>query len=1019
MKGKIVSNQGESRYQVAVDPHNSLLDAELARLQYAYDQALTQQTAAQEAHNARQRDHAAAMSAVHAAQQAYQDAINAFDAPAQEAALEAACEAADDAARQKCRDESDGDPGRLMACYGRADQALAGCLAQVPLQVAQLRLEHQQQATKTYRPAIEHAQKAAATLLPEVQKAALTLALAKARVLSTAMELDSFRAIEARQVLYTAWSAQRGPALSAGTAVEVAKTPAGRTVITNIKATENCLFDARTLPPRNLLVNAAMVTGAETWRPTWRTGVVTAIDGAQNTLTVTVDPAVMTGSLGQLGSEREIDCTPPQVYFDGDWAAIEGQIAAARAALTDAQTAASEARQALAACIATFDRAGQLAASDAHCDLIWSEWLQECLETGDREACLQSHAQSLALCKLTGQGAVEDAQRRHEITCQAQHRGAIAAADAALTAATTVLRLAESQLRAPANPLVLTLPVEHCTAKAYRLNDAVLIDFPARGASAAGSPMTVWDSARVIGWAQEPRACALGLYTYSGEPGRWRLTDPEGKTEDLPTTFGIGTQYWHNDETLVHWSGNSVWVDSALLPATTSAVLAAAICYDTDGPLLMLCTNPTGQQLEFRCRPTGETGDGVLLGTGTLPDGGWRSTKPRFMFSPDAGRMLVIAAVEFKWTEIYGEVLIPMVTVDDHLTDERRETTVTPGALWEYLCPDPARIPPAQPANYGPQIIEEGTDWVSDKVWTPAVVTNPDTNYSGHGIFTRKYVIGAYYSTSNTLTPVLFEIEWGGQRTFTTTAQIQHETATDKHGLVHEQSSATKWLRVKINDTEYSLMEWSEEYQRDFWVAWVNYNYNPDFGEIGPLGYWRRDEVHAWGGTITTVRSYGLLTIGGHTTGPRVVIVGPKMSRTDEDAWVLLAGSYVRDTISDIRNVDEPLTRVTIDGEEIGAYLQYPDAEPLEIERLAVDRNACEDGSGMFIKWDIHYTNAGTKAAAVVHGQFFNYVEGQRIQWFPWWKPGSKDLVMIKDIPAADLTEFDNRDVWAMVPASL
>lgn len=60
----------------------------------------------------------------------------------------------------------------------------------------------------------------------------------------------------------------------------------------------------------------------------------------------------------------------------------------------------------------------------------------------------------------------------------------------------------------PADPLILTLPVEHCSAGQYAIDDQVLIDFPVRVPGPTG--MGVWDSARVIGWATETKTCCCG-----------------------------------------------------------------------------------------------------------------------------------------------------------------------------------------------------------------------------------------------------------------------------------------------------------------------------------------------------------------------------------------------------------------------------------------------------------------------------------------------------------------------------
>lgn len=518
MKGIIQSNLGDGRYVVSVDSANSLLSLEIARLTREYDAAQAEVTSLLGTVDTLEGEYQSALWAVYTAADAYRDCLHSTSYEAQLEREEEACDAAKDVAYAKCGQQYQDLPS-IMVCRARADREYQQCMGGTAGRAEAAWRAHGQACFDQHHGAIVSAQTRAANLVAGLKAARDTLHRAQAKVLAAGMRRQALQDIQDRNIQYTVWQAQRVDDLAEDDPVEIATTPAGRHVVTGIVAQSNCLIDSRALPSNHLFIDAALMPGAETWRPTWRTGVVLGPGEEPGTLRVQFDPAEVAGSLGTDKSRTPIDCTPPQAYFDGDWQAVESGIESARLAVEAAQVAAGEARQALTDAIAAAaaDRDAAIAGTDQACLVEWTDWLTLCLEVDPAPECHAAYDEHLAACQQDGRDAADLLYQAAVATLHGVHDPLIAEADAAVTEAIDALRLARSMILGPANPLILECPVEHCEAGNYEVDDTVLIDFPVRTLS-PGAPLAVWDSRRVIGWADSPRVCGLRI-----EPGLFCL----------------------------------------------------------------------------------------------------------------------------------------------------------------------------------------------------------------------------------------------------------------------------------------------------------------------------------------------------------------------------------------------------------------------------------------------------------------------------------------------------------------
>ena len=196
--------------------------------------------------------------------------------------------------------------------------------------------------------------------------------------------------------------------------------------------------------------------------------------------------------------------------------AAEGEIEAAYTAVNNAEIALRQvtgaleiAEKALADCLDQWILGDCLASAIQICDDTYE--LAEDTYTQRRAACYQ---EAMAECDRQRDDAID--------ACYAAHADAIDAAQTAVDEATRDVEIATNGRYHPADPLILDVPVAHCEASIYQVEDEVLIDFPVRSGATA---MAVWDSRRVIGWATETRACCCGGFdlSTSGDLKSWYL----------------------------------------------------------------------------------------------------------------------------------------------------------------------------------------------------------------------------------------------------------------------------------------------------------------------------------------------------------------------------------------------------------------------------------------------------------------------------------------------------------------
>lgn len=104
--------------------------------------------------------------------------------------------------------------------------------------------------------------------------------------------------------------------LDPGASVKVARAPGDGTeylIVLDEDETDACLYDSRTLPPRVLVVDSAIESGIERWRPRYRAGIITAIDTDAGTATVRLAPARAETKLGvnhKASIPRDVDLNP-------------------------------------------------------------------------------------------------------------------------------------------------------------------------------------------------------------------------------------------------------------------------------------------------------------------------------------------------------------------------------------------------------------------------------------------------------------------------------------------------------------------------------------------------------------------------------------------------------------------------------------------------------------------------------------------------------------------------------------
>lgn len=375
MKGVILENLGASRYRVGVSSEATILAKQLKDVGDAYDQVSKEVIAAYHALSQAQATYFAAVDEMRLAVGDFQLCLSDFDEETLRSQLQQPCLDANYLERIECLE---GDPEQAVQCLEDAQARLDACLAKAELEVQKAKQDAIAACEKAWAPKIAALQKAALALLPSVQSALYEHQRLIVSQLALGRRFTELQQLADQVESYTVFKAQYDDSLAAETEVMVAKTPAGRHVITEIGELSNCLHKSRPFPSFNLFVNAALATGAETWLPTWRTGKVLAIEGDE--LRVQFDPGTLPGSLGTLYS-RVVDCTPPQAFFDGNAGTAEQRIRDARQALADA----TEALKAVLAdrkdCIAQYDQTwvnGQYNDKVAVCKQVWDQWLLDC-----------------------------------------------------------------------------------------------------------------------------------------------------------------------------------------------------------------------------------------------------------------------------------------------------------------------------------------------------------------------------------------------------------------------------------------------------------------------------------------------------------------------------------------------------------------------------------------------------------------------------------------------------------------
>lgn len=465
MKGIIRENLGDSRYIVGVAVADQPLADELKKYQDLYDATIPRITDAYGALNDLRDGYNAALDAIAEVAEEYELCRLDFSSTTCIETGEQSCLSAYSTAESACRDiesaPGECDPDCLLErerCILAAQKTRDACLAQVAIDCAEAEFKHVEECQKTWAPLIAKAQEAALKLLPGMQEALYNLQHEQALQWQLARKLNELAGIAAREYEITCFRAQYDDGLEIDAEVEMARTPNGRHVITGlVTAPTPCLHDARVLPSGHLFVNAALWPGFETWRPTWRVGIVKEVIAPN--LKIEFAPANMPGGLGTLYTENPLDCTPPQIYFDGKSPLeAEADIKAARAALKAAQQDLLELVKVRTECIAEYDQAWMdqcYGTAVELCDIEFGEAMEQ--PTLDRGQCYedaQTNCQEqteagLAACTESYQPAIDEAQAEVD-AAQAlveQTAGDLIAAQAALASAELALAtcLAESE----------------------------------------------------------------------------------------------------------------------------------------------------------------------------------------------------------------------------------------------------------------------------------------------------------------------------------------------------------------------------------------------------------------------------------------------------------------------------------------------------------------------------------------------------------------------------------------------
>lgn len=619
MKARITANLGEGRYTVTVQQTNALLRDSIAQAQAAREAAIEALNLAQIEVNETQAVYESAELAVRGEISDYEQETAAITSRADDcrADSESACGSERIACQAECAQEGGGFP-----CLQRCDTAYAACVREGQERCEAERQRAQTDADRRYLKSIAAAQARAVERRTAYAAAVRALDLAKARKLQAEMALQELSDIGDRQIAVTTVSAQRETNLSAGQEVELAMVPSGQRVVTSLHSTQRSLVDARSLPARYLFVDAALAPGVETWVPSWRVGTVLAIVGDR--LQVRLDPAILYGSLGTVDSRAPITCAPPQAYFDGT--ADESAIVAAAEALAAAQEALHDAYAARVACKRAFDLPACIATGQGACKAQWDLWLAACQQTAEPD-CETQYESYLALCNQQAADACLLQQSLAYAACDAQYP--IAALQAAVRAAETAYHIAVANHRAPADPLVMTLPVAHCSPAAYQVDDRVLVDFPTRATSAADK-MAAWNSARVVGWADNPRVCGASYIAQLDGAQRW-AGSCDGVLVETETP--VAPQWWQGTQDgvrrVVYWSARSVWYLGVEYEFTgiDGDIYAAAV--DADAAVLLVSHSMIVSgtaQLQIVACPVGDASAGSrrVIATGS----------PSYAFAP-------------------------------------------------------------------------------------------------------------------------------------------------------------------------------------------------------------------------------------------------------------------------------------------------------------------------------------------------------------------------------------------------
>lgn len=519
MRGTITSNRGDSRYGVSYKYAQTLLQSEIDRLDEDYTAIEQRLIDAQVALSEVQEAYLARVALIDAKITAYQDCVDNFSRAACLIAEEAKCDDAYFECEAECSDAHPAGDPEYWACVAECESKQDRCLADIESKCQQAQIDHNADCADKWSGEINAAQAQAAQAQAEVQARLYEVNTLEAQKLSLAKRLTELRQVKAVDEQATVFTAQYTEDLAPGTEVEVAITPAGRTVITDSDASwsdvsaglEQCIHDARSLPAANTFVNAALAAGAETWAPSWRTGTVQTVNA--DTLTVEVHPGTLYGTLGTSVSEKDINCTPPQVYFDGGFPGELGQaIENAHAALIEAQQDKLEAYAELQACLAEYDGdwfTDCYNVAAVACQNNCGELYLACIDgSTDPETCETERQACLSACLLDAAADCNAQQQTLQQACRDTHQPAVDAAESAVAGAQTLYSTLLAHLYSPADPLVLDLPVAHCSVDSYEVGDEVLIDFPERDVQLGA--MAVWSSARVVGWASETREC-LGV----------------------------------------------------------------------------------------------------------------------------------------------------------------------------------------------------------------------------------------------------------------------------------------------------------------------------------------------------------------------------------------------------------------------------------------------------------------------------------------------------------------------------